>query len=122
MLDRVPATLGNSESDRGEELELEELAVAPDYVPETPDDSADESTSPDDHDGAGEDDPGVVVLQPLITFGKCSGCGGQAIVALLGRPDALFLFETLLHTEKLNLLCVSCGQECDPIYSHDDRQ
>lgn len=122
MLHRLPEKVGNSESDHVPEVDSEEEVGLPHDV-SLEDNSSTHSgePSPDDQDGAGEadQDPGVCVLRPIVIFGSCCACGSQAIVSLLGQPDALSVFETLLHSEKLNLLCTSCGEEIDPINSHD---
>lgn len=121
MLDRLPEKIGNSESDEVPTVDSDEDVGIPHDVSLEDNSSSEGEPSPDDQDGAGEEDPdpGVVVLRPIVIFGSCVACGSQAIISLLGRPDALSVFEALLHSERLNLLCTSCGEEIDPINSHD---
>lgn len=115
MHDRLPETLPLSELDLDERDGPEEVGL-----PHNNSDESEGETSPDDQHGAGEENADVVALQPMITFGGCSGCGQQAFAALLGQPDALVVFEQLLLSEKLNLLCLSCGEDIDPANQDDD--
>lgn len=137
MLSRLPDLVGNSESDDVDTVDrLEDFVGLPhDVTSESESDSDDavseysvESSdgdgepSPDDQDGAGEEDRPVVVLRPSLTYTSCCACGRQASVAVLGTPEATSLFDALLHTEKLNLLCTSCGESIDPLNSRDERE
>lgn len=115
MLNRLPETLPLLDLDERDD-DQEEVGV-----PHNNSEASEGETSPDDPDGAGEEENAeAVVLQPMITFGSCSGCGQQAFAALLGRPDALVVFEQLLLSEKLNLLCFSCGEDLEPSSGNDD--
>lgn len=118
MHNRLPELVGNSESDYVEEVE--EVSVGLPYVPETDnsDSSGDSDSgepSPDDQDGAGEDDSPAIVLCPSVTYTGCTACSGPVTLALLGTPDALTVIENLIRTEKANLICSACAAELDPL-------
>lgn len=119
MHSRLPELVGNSESDHVEEVDEDSVVGLP-FVPETDDSdsSGDSDTgepSPDDQDGAGEDDSHAVVLCPSVTYTGCCACKGPVTLALLGTPDALTVIENLIRTDKANLICTSCAAELDPL-------
>lgn len=113
MLSKLPEAEGDLDSDN---VDAADGIIAP--VPSEADSASDDESvgepSPDDQEGAGEEDPSVVVLSPSKTSCLCCACGSPVSVAVLGTPEALSIFDALIHLEKLNLLCRSCGNEIDP--------
>lgn len=119
MLYRLPDLVSNSESSDVEEVDETE---SPDYPHDVNSDvsSEDESDSgepsPDDQDGAGEEEePNIVVLCPSVTYTGCAGCGKQVATAVLGTPDAVSVLDTLIHGERLNPICLTCANQLDPL-------
>lgn len=119
MLCRLPET-ENKESSDVEEVDDTE---SPDYPHDVNSDLSSEEDesdsgepSPDDQDGAGEEeDPHIVVLCPSVTYTACAGCGKEVAVAVLGTPDAVSVLGTLLHGERLNPICLPCANQLDPL-------
>lgn len=123
MLYRLPET-GSSEIEAADSVELEEFIGHPPPPPSETEESDSEGSvgdlSPDDQEGAGEANPGpVVVLSSVSVTCSCCSCGGSATVAALGQPDALSVLEHLLYTDKINPLCQACAADLDPLNHHD---
>lgn len=127
MLYRIPESQSSSDNDQADSVDSEESVAHPPTSASESEESDTEGSvgepSPDDQEGAGEEDRvPVVVLRQLSVTTSCCSCGRSATVAVLGHPDALSILEQLLYTDRLNPLCSTCAASLDPLNRYDGRQ
>lgn len=114
MLYREPEIEGISDNEDAESVDSDEVVNHPNPSQDVEDAESVHSVgdlSVDDQDGSGEADQRIIPLSPSATTGSCCGCGCSVTVSTLGELEAHLIFEQLLLSERLNLLCNSCGEE-----------
>lgn len=68
--------------------------------------------SPEDFEGAGEEDSSnVIILRPTTIGCSCCSCSTVIEITVVGTSDATTVFEQLLESTNLNLLCEPCTEE-----------
>lgn len=127
MLYRVPENQGESSNEEADSVDSEELVAYPAPPPSESEYSEEEGgvgdLSPDDQEGAGEEDPApVVVLRQVSVSTGCGACGAAASVAVIGHSDALHILETLLYSDRITPLCSSCADDLDPLNRFNGRE
>lgn len=105
----LPDSVGNSEDDEVQSVDSSESADEPDFWDGYRGDSDSDHSIRDLLDAAEADRrPRPLVLAPSSYSVACVGCVNTVTIHMLGTPDGLTVFDRLLTSERLSVVCTAC--------------